>query len=238
MTCDADAEDRLERAGKWALATAVQLWNERIVDPAQTAHDEDSERCRRRITELISGSQGLGWTWEGIYGGDKDFEWCGAFAAWCWGTWCWGMAGLDRGHRLYGWASTYRLDRWAQYKRVGEMANAPPAAEPRRRYLALDARSGPEAVAAFAPRAGDVLLVGDGRPAFGSHIALVERFDPAGYFETISGNGRGTLSDGRQGEGVVRKRFRLGRGNPKYFACRLIRPAPDDLADTHDQGPA
>ena len=69
----------------------------------------------RRVVRDVDGSpdvlryyhEGLRWGWQRSYRNRHD-QWCGAFAAYCWGR-----GGLLPDIRLYDLASTGRLRRWA-----------------------------------------------------------------------------------------------------------------------------
>jgi hypothetical protein len=39
-----------------------------------------------RIDDYIRSRDGIGWTWEKPYTANRQFAWCGAFAAWCWSS--------------------------------------------------------------------------------------------------------------------------------------------------------
>jgi hypothetical protein len=77
------------------------------------------------------------------------------------------------------------------------------------------------------PRAGDVIIVGDGNPPVGDHITVCCGFDAkTSTVSTISGNGVGLGPDGKRREGIVRRDFKPGEG---YQPLWLVRPAFDDL---------
>ena len=79
------------------LQAAKDEWDQGI--------DEDDEDGQKRISKYIW--EGLGWSWIAPFE-PADFEWCGAFAAWC----CM-KAGLKQDIRKKHLASTYRLFRWS-----------------------------------------------------------------------------------------------------------------------------
>lgn len=210
--------DRLKVAGERALARALGQWKLDIRDWKRTAKGVESEADRVIIDDYIR--RGLGWTWQAPYAGDGAFEWCGAFAAWCWY-----MDLLPELRRDY-LPSCYRLFAWSQgLTASGEKPKAPIE---RPTFLALDENSTAADVLGFAgtgPRAGDLLIVGDGKPEYGEHITVVEKFDAAGErFYTVEGNGGGTFPDGTRGQGVVRAIRPLGRASVRYIARRLYRP--------------
>lgn len=210
----------LAAAGRLALAEAARLFALDIWDPPASDRRPVADRWRTEITRMIAGDQGLGWSAEGRYRGDGDYEWCGAFAATCWAT-----AGLPLAIRKRSWSSCFRLQRWASY-RPG--ADGLPNAKPRTGGLRLCVPLAGlrELPAGVVPQPGDVLIVGDGVPAYGDHICIVESFDGAA-FHTIEGNGRGDGPDGRPRQGVVRAVRPLGGAG--YSARWLIRPAPGDI---------
>ncbi len=218
----------LRSAGETALAEAVRIFERDIWDPPVSDRRPVADRWRAEITRLIAGPDGLGWSWEGDYTGDGDYEWCGAFAASCWA-----VAGLPLATRRRFWASTYRLHRWGHYRSIDQRVEPPrPTVGPWR--VAGDLRRGilPEGLE---PRPGDVLLVGPRDSSLGSHVTLVERYDPAQeMFLTLEGNARGIGPDGKNRQGVVRaarplRRERWSTDN-SYTAAWLIRPAPSDLS--------
>ena len=212
--CDAKAP------GARVVEVALSLWRSTIVDPRPGAAKK--EFALSQIDGFIRGEQGLHWGWESAYKGDGDFEWCGAFAAHCWGA-----AGLAERWRSVFFASTYRLDRWAAYRPVGRYINpAPSQDQPRRLYCQMHDHTTAADLAAMcvSPLEGDILLIGKSGTGYGTHICIVESYDPGlGVFATIEGNARGRFPDGTRGQGVVRNE------RPLEIARRLIRPAPGDL---------
>ena len=220
---------RIAQAGERALDAARSLWTSTIVDPPHGTSSEKAQYSLARIDEMIRSDRGLAWSWRGPYRGDGDCQWCGAFAAWCWAA-----AGLLLAHRIAWWSSTYRLDRWASYKQleVGphDPTNPPPApGELRRLYQRCDGQSSPGSLL-WPPRPGDVALVGT--RGYGSHITIVEEYSEADrQIQTLSGNGWGTLGDGKRGQGVVRRAYPIGAARPDQTSHvrRLLRPALGDL---------
>jgi len=215
----------MQNPGQVALDQALALWAEGIFDPWRGATSEAAVQARGRIQGFIS--HGL-W-WGDVYTGDGDFEWCGAFAAACWG-----VAGLKLEVRKDWFASTYRLNNYAAYRPLvfpkRTVPNPRPLVGPWR--LRVDLNDVAHAATLADKRhtlplvlPGDILLVGDKR-GYGSHITLVESFDPkTGVFKTVSGNGVGALGPARvRGQGVVKKNYTLGKG-PRV----LIRPSSTDL---------
>lgn len=210
----------LEAAGRIALAEAVRLFDLDIWDPPEKDHRPIAERWRDEITRMISGDQGLGWTWEGRYVGDgHGAEWCGAFA-----STAWARAGLPLATRKRSWSSCLRLQRWASCRPGSDGLPNPPPKVGTRLCVGLDEHSR-ELPAGVIPQAGDVLIVGDVAGP-GKHITIVERFDGAA-FHTVEGNGVGLGPDGKRRQGVVRGVRALG--GPGYCARWLIRPAVGDM---------
>jgi hypothetical protein len=204
--------DRLETAGRAAIAVAQHTWSLDIFDPSHHDASADARRCKAAIDGMIR--VGLGWSWEPPYAGDGDFEWCGAFAATCWQT-------LKPELRRIYFASTYRLDRYASYRSQNGEKNTGSG----RLYACLDEHS---TSLPFEPRAGDILMIGPAGSGYGRHITLVESFNPATrVFSTLEGNGTGTGPHGEHQQGVVRGLRALG--GPAWHARRLIRPSEEDL---------
>lgn len=228
-------EELVRRAGALAVMRAKSLWLSGIVDPPDSSYAHDLSR--RFIDEFIRGPGGLHWTWERPYVQNGDFEWCGSFAAAAWSR-----VRMALRWREGFFASTYRLDRWAQYLPMERHEN-PAHDDLRRRYLRLDETSSP-AMVSFSddandeyadPQPGDILLVGGERTGYGKHVTLVERWNPAsGRFTTLEGNATGPGCRGERIHGVVRttRRVGIGRADPPttYHARRLLRPSVYDLA--------
>lgn len=213
-------DDALEAAGQLAIAEALTLWRRDIYDPKRADKSGHANMCRAVISEIVRSDKGAGWSWLPAYEGDDVKgrpEWCGMFAARCW------FRSIPLATRKTHFPSCYRLDAWAF---AGKDA--------RRGYLQLDADSITADVATFCgtgPRAGDILIVGDRRPVWGDHIALVERYDAADrMFYTVEGNGVGLGPRGNRRQGIVRAKRPLGaRQGHTYIGRRLIRPAVADL---------
>lgn len=228
--------DLVER-GQLALAEALRLFSWDVWDPprktpaelagdARARYEREADRWRDAITEMIAGERGLGWTWEGRYAGDGDFEWCGAFA-----SRCWSIVGLPLETRRRSWASCLRLQRWASCRPGTDGKPNPPPKVGTRLCVALDEhnRALPADVEVHA---GDVLIVGAVGSGPGDHITIVESFDGE-VFHTVEGNGVGLGPDGKRRQGVVRGRrplgLRVGQGPQTYHARWLVRPAVGDL---------
>lgn len=204
-------DEDLRCAGEEAVAIALRWWNEDIYDPKPDDQSPEAAYSKAIIGSMITG--GLGWTWEGPYDGDGDFEWCGAFAATCWGA-------TKPELRELCFASTYRLDRYGAYRDVlGKSSGARPAEGARLRWV-NDGQLPP-----FEVRPGDILLVG--RKGYGTHICLVEKAcmdSETPFFDTIEGNAFGFGPNGEHQQGIVRHERDLDE------VRRIIRPGVDDLA--------
>lgn len=210
--------DALEVAGRLALQEAARLWQLDIYDPPRSDDSPRADRSRIQIDAML---RACSWDWQVPYKGDGQVEWCGIFAGACWRR-----AGIDPKWLATYFPSTYRLDTWAHYRTFNaKHPNPKPPTGPYRLVAELD---GGSTSLPFEPRAGDILMIGDGIPLPGDHICLVESYDPARKaFTTIEGNGSGLGPDGKRRQGVVRATRHLGGSG--YCARRLIRPAPSDL---------
>lgn len=222
--------ETVKLAGQKAITAAEAEWKSLVVDPAVGTQTVNAFHFGRISTYY---SDGLGWTWDLPYPGNKmGREWCGAFA-----MWCWAQAGLKLKPWRYTFgASTERLDAFGAYRpwrtKKGQVANPPQPGAQGRVYLPCDFHSTPELLekADIVPQPGDILLVGAGDRHWGTHIVLVREYNASlGRFATTGGNGHGMLSNGRLGEGVVHADFCLGGGKYRYHVRRLIRPAATDL---------
>lgn len=223
--------DRLTNAGEDAVKRALAMWETDIEDPRRDDNSQDALRSKSAISGMIRGLRtnptlGLGWTWEAPYDGDGDFEWCGAFAAYCW-------ADVKAPLRQTYFSSTLRLDRYASYRSY----NGEPNTGTGRVCLKLDEHSTAKDVADIW-RPGDILIIGPQKPTrpsqqgswhdYGNHICIVEKFDAVSEtFFTIEGNGNGSGPHGEKQQGVV-KGYRA-IGGPGWHARRLIRPSIEDL---------
>jgi hypothetical protein len=214
------SEDAVAVAGRAALAEARRLFALDVYDPPLADKSERADHSRFVINLILQAS---GWGWQMPYKGDGQVEWCGLFVAACWRA-----AGIDPKWLARYFASTYRLDLWGSYRSFDQkLPNPRPKMGPFRKMAILD----PQSLALpFVPQAGDILVVGDGVPAAGDHITLVESYDDATHtFSTYEGNGVGVGPDGKRRQGIVRAKRYLGGHAQRYCARRLIRPAPSDL---------
>jgi hypothetical protein len=235
-----DNDSVLRQAGERALERAIAAWNRDIIDPpSQSIRDVQFDPDRAEIDGYIRNAVLLG----GVqypkvfrYTKDGDYEWCGAFAAHCWEPF------IHADLRQLYFPSTYRLDCYGRYVAGFQTPNAQAVAkkyskpaEGARKHMKLSHTSKVEEVNAFAPRAGDILLVGTSNgPAYGAHVTLVEKWDPhTKVFHTVEGNGTGLGPDGKRRQGVVRAERPLGSASPTklYHALRLIRPGITDFTN-------
>lgn len=214
--------DPLLEAGRRAIAEAERMWALDIVDPPKGATSEQAKRSLIVINEILTAS---GWAWAGPYRHNGPPQWCGLFAATCWRR-----AGIDPKWLATFWASTLRLSYWFSYRAWnGTTAGARSAATPRqslrvqRDTTQFVFRDGTR------PRAGDLVIVGDGMPTEGDHITLLVELDAGGTFHTISGNGGGVGPDGRRREGIVKTDYRADTLNG-YRVLWVYRPGVEDLA--------
>lgn len=152
-----------------------------------------------RITAYIH--EGLGWSWVDTYKKNRSFEWCGAFAAFCF------VSLVSPAIRKKHFASCYRLWRWSRKTA---------------RYIKPDDIL-PGDVVIVGPAAGVLLW-----RRWGRHIALcVERHSDA--ILTIEGNATGILGSGTKGEGVVKQRRPFKARKAKtYRVLYGVRPLPED----------
>lgn len=217
MDATDELDERLAAAGRAAIAEAEHLWRMDVYDPKASDKTPHGQRSRDVITRILMDA---GWGWAAPYKGDGHVAWCGLFAATCWR-----VAGIDPSMLATFWASTIRLHCWAHYKPFNGKSNAKPADGPYRlaTKITRTTRELP-----FAPRAGDILIIGDGKPAEGDHICLVASYDPeTRVFRTIEGNGMGMGPTGKRREGIVKAERPIdGIG---YSAMWLYRPAPSDI---------
>lgn len=217
MTASHTTDDLLA-AGERAVARALEALALDIREPGTGGHPGSAVH----IDEMIRGADGVGWTWEDSYTHNGQYQWCGAFVAWCWGL------SLPLAMRRAFFPSTYRLERWSTYRPLEHAPNHEPAPGAFRRLrLVLDDGSTAGDLLPHVPRAGDILLLGTGRPtSYGSHVALVERWDGR-RLHTVEGNATG-FRGAKRVEGVVRQTRSIGG---QYHVRRLLRPATTDLLE-------
>lgn len=180
------------------VETARKEWKTPVLEPPGANWE--------RIGSLyIRGDLGLDWSWV-KYERNGDLAWCGAFAAYCYGT-----AGLRHEIRYRHMASCSRLCAWSK--------------DNERR---IDWRGTGDI------RAGDIVIVG--KPSYkrtGQHITICERFDPAaGLVYTIEGNAHGRLPSGAWKEGVITRERPLpgdALSDDVMRVMHVIRPLPEDF---------
>lgn len=209
----------LTRAGELALAEAERLWNLDVYDPPIGDKRPRAAECLAVIEGVIKAS---GWGFATPYLGNGPPQWCGLFAGACWRK-----AGLNPSWLATYWASTYRLGLFATYQKFDQKhPNPPPKDTTDRRLFGQLARD--RLLLPFTPRAGDVVIVGDGEPSFGDHITLCVSYDAAKRtFDTISGNGGGAGPKGDKREGISRRTYSID--SIGYRAMFVLRPAFGDL---------
>lgn len=207
--------DKLEEAGKRAAAEMERLWNLDVVDfPVGSPHPHAADSLA--VIEQIIRTNGWGFALP--YRGNGPPQWCGMAAGAAWAA-----AGLDPSWLATYFASTYRLALWAKYERFdikGKQNPAPPIGWARRLYVDLTKPF------TAAPRAGDIVIVGDGNPAVGDHVTICMSYG-YGAFDTISGNGGGRGPRGNYREGISRRIYTIGSSG--YRPLWLIRPSLTDL---------
>ncbi len=205
---------KLVDAGARAVAQAERLWDLDVIDPPKGSNDVRAADSLRIINEIIHVN---GWGDNVTYAGNGPPQWCGMFAGYCWRA-----AGLDPSWLPTYWASTYRLGLWARYQRFSPSSRPNPGPGARLIGALRPGKSIP-----FEPRAGDIVIVGDGQPADGDHVTLCVRYTDR-HFETLSGNGGGVGPRGNTREGISRRTYPID-ASKGYRAMWLIRPAADDL---------
>ncbi|NUN12889.1 MAG: hypothetical protein HUU55_04570 [Myxococcales bacterium] len=216
-TSTQDVNTMMAVIGEQVRDIAKQAWLMDILDPPTSS--TKYKKSREFIDDIIRTPSGLNWTWEDPYVQDGDYAWCGAFAAYAWGG-----AGLRLDLRkLYG-SSCYRLNRAAQHKSAFGEDVPPKPADPDKQRKYVNLITNPKGLVQFGPRAGDILLVG--AKNYGSHIAIVDSFDPAsGLFHTYEGNATGT---GPYSNKIVHGVIKTTQ--PLKKVRRILRWSIDDLA--------
>ena len=210
--------DKLEEAGKRVAAEAERMWKLDIFDPPIGSTHPRASECLGVIAGIIRRN---GWDWALPYRGNGPPQWCGMFAGDCWRE-----AGLDPSWLATYFASTYRLTLWSTYQKFDQKSKPnpkPAAGAPRRLQADLTARGWDEYVE---PRAGDIIIVGDGDPRVGDHVTVCMSYWK-GVFDTISGNGGGVGPKGDKREGISRRSYAIGQTG--YKPLWLIRPSVSDL---------
>jgi len=215
----------LELAGEDAAAEGLRLWHLDVRDPSARSLVEGNPEAIRWRAVIDDIHKAAGWGSRTPYPGDGVGEqWCGFTAAKMWRE-----AGIDPKWLPSFFASTIRLQAWGQYAPWGANANPPPAKGAPRRLVAKLGRESKWADLPFTPRAGDIVVVGDGSPAAGDHIGVATGIDIArGIIRTVEGNGSGNGPDGKHRHGIVVAERAIG--GPGYCVRWIYRPAPGDLA--------
>lgn len=232
-------EERLELAGKVALAEAKICWLLNISD--LPASGTERARCAFFIDQLIRTPLGIDWYWEEPYKANGQYEWCGTLPARGWGR-----AGIKLALRRRFFSSNYRLDRFARYQSIDDKPAEvkPTTPGPHRMIIELNPSSTVDKVRfpdGTRPRSGDIMLIGPERlkakpaPAYGMHVTMIDSFDPSSeWVHTVEGNGTGTGPKGNTQHGMVRAQRRIGLGTgmdaEDYIARRILRPGIEDLA--------
>lgn len=211
--------DPLVEAGWDAFVNALHWWEQDIFDPRPGDRSDDANRCRSLIQEIIRDC----WP-EHVYRGDRaGAEWCVMF----WRA-CWTSLVFSPAENATYFPSTYRVSElWAGRSIFGVMCPVRPG----RQRWTFDAHS-TELPPGCEPRAGDLLVVGDGSPRYGDHACLVESYDATiRRFRTVEGNAVGLGPRGNRRQGVIRGSRPLGkRAGEAYYALALYRPSVEDLA--------
>jgi len=220
-----------EEVVRATLAAAESEWERGVRDQA-------GHHGMARIDLYIRDGHGLGWTWERPYVGNGQYQWCGAFVAWCMAA-----AGLLPRLRRDCWSSTTRLDAYGRYGVLQGVTMPTRVRLPGGKVL--DVRTWHESLGAelrrwqapqpgrdlaWEPAPGDIALVGT--RGCGQHVALVRQVDLArGILLTTEGNATGLGPGGARFEGVVHHERPLPtRGNSATYHVRtIIRPARADF---------
>ncbi len=216
--------DPLTRAGELAAAEAVRLWRLDVYDPPKGDRSIGAMASLVVINDVI---QRGGWTWVN-YEGNGSPQWCGLFAGACWRT-----AGIDPKWLATFWASTLRLSRWIRYTDWNSTTAGKRPVSGGRMVLKLERDMPPAKMLmpdGTPPRAGDLVIVGDGKPVEGDHINVLLSFNvQTGIYETISGNGAGLGPDNLRREGIVRRNY-VAHATSGYGVLWVMRPGAADLA--------
>ena len=152
---------------KTALTRAENEFDLNIIDGINNKHILD---------KYIRGSEGLGWTWVEDYH-NGSFEWCGAYAAYCYGPKLRStirMRTLPSCYRMYrDWRDTERCVNGQDIK-LGDIVTVWNSAIPERREATPQ----------------------------GNHIVVVRTVPENGEFTTWEGNAKGYGPSGKWREGV------------------------------------
>jgi len=159
-----------ERLPKVRVVEAARLqWVMNIHEPPAPHWEE--------IDKYIRSKDGLGWDWEQPYTRNGQFQWCGAFAAWCYR-----QIGLSYQIRRHHMASCYRLYTWAKSNDCLVSMPIP----------------GDIVIVGVSEKEHPLYR------KWGNHITICETVQDEGV-STFEGNAKGTLGTKKIGEGVVRQ---------------------------------
>lgn len=216
------AGDPLVAAGREALEDALACHALGVDDPKHGDNSPRAERGRHVIEDMIRSPLGLAWTRQD-YDGNGDVEWCAA----AWTRWWGARLRFSLKERATYFASTYRLD--ALFRGESIFGVPCPVRPGRKRWAFTPSSSA--LPAGCEPRAGDCLIVGDGKPWCGDHVTLVRGWDAKRrMFLTVEGNAVERVN-GKRREGVILGQRPLGaREGHSYLAMFLYRPSALDLA--------
>jgi peptidoglycan hydrolase-like protein with peptidoglycan-binding domain len=213
-----ELDAKLAEAGRAAVAAMAKLWALDVYNAQPNDQTPHGIASRAVIEDILTAT---GWSSYVPY--DGRFAYCGLTVGMAWRS-----VGVDLATIAHNFSSTYRLDMWARYKSFDEKHPNPKPPEGQQRRILVELTQASSAVP-IDPRAGDILMIGDGNPAAGDHVCLVESYDAElRVFRTIEGNGTGLAPDGKMRHGGIVRGVRHV-GGPGYCARRLIRPAPSDL---------
>jgi peptidoglycan hydrolase-like protein with peptidoglycan-binding domain len=208
---------KLEAAGRAVVAAMVKLWDLDVYNPKSTDQSEHARRSRAAIDGILTRTR-----WGSYVPWDGRFRYCGLTAGDAYIE-----AGFDPEIVAHYFSSTYRLDLLPRYKSFDEKHPNPKPTDGRQRRLLVELTQASTSIP-IVPRAGDIITIGDGNPACGDHVCVVDHYDDELHvFHTIEGNGTGTGPDGKPRSGIVRGVRHIG--GPGYCVRRLIRLAPSDI---------
>ena len=184
--------------GELVVSAAEAEWRRGVREPVTPG-----DNYATIIDGYIRGPHGLGWnttdvrTWKsGVpYMKNLDFQWCGAFAAYCWSA-----VGLKASLRRDHLAGTDRLWSWARgtQRLIENWRTLQP---------------------------GDIMVVGHGSKIPGGHITLVrETPSRIGPILTYEGNAMGEGINGARYEGVVKNARLIDPAPHAQTFCFGVRP--------------
>jgi hypothetical protein len=210
----------IEECGQKALEHMLMFFHEDVTNPANWDHSDKANHSREVINTILLACR---WTWPEVYPYHQTVEYCCLTAGAAWE-----QVGLNPCWLATFFASTMRLDAWANYEPWNEHQNPKPAGIPTEEWRKVANYNAHSTKLVFDPLPGDIVLIGDGDPAAGDHCTVLESFDPSTMtFHHVSGNGRGYGPDGKIRTGIVRGSSKLG--GPGYCVRRVIRPSIHDI---------